>query len=95
MTPVYRELPDGTRVYQGGMKYKPVPPEQRVYRKHKPPVEGWIRIDNNWYPAQIPVLPDERRVMPDTLGKDATRTKRTRRRHERQAKERRQQGDAP
>lgn len=86
MTPVYRTLEDGTRVYQGGMKYRPIPEGERKYKKHKPDEEGWIRIGNNWFPP-MPLIPDEERILPITRGKDSTKIIRIRRREARLEKE--------
>ena len=60
-----KTLEDGTRVYSNGTRYKPVPPEARIYKKHKPPVEGAFRVGGTWY-LPLPLLPDEQRSLPVT-----------------------------
>ena len=69
MTAKYRELPDGTRIYKGGMRYKPVPPEKRKYRKWP---EGTIWIGSESY-LPLPLLEDSQRgsipfTRPDSEG---------------------------
>lgn len=58
-------LPDGTRVYQGGHRYKPKAPEERVYGVNKPDDPRAVRFHGNWY-LPLDLLPDEERVMPVT-----------------------------
>lgn len=60
-----RILEDGTRVYSNGTRYKPVAPEDRIYKVRKPPVEGAVRVGGDWYPP-LPLLPDEARSWPAT-----------------------------
>jgi len=58
----YTELEDGTRVYSNGFRYKPVPLEQRKYRKFPPGTQ--------WHGGKpygpLPLLPDDDRDMPAT-----------------------------
>jgi len=60
-----KTLEDGTRVYSNGTRYKPVADEDRVNKKHKPPVEGAFRVGDRWY-LPLPLLPDEARSLPAT-----------------------------
>ena len=83
--PVVRVLEDGTRVYATGNRYKPVAPENRIYKRHVPDVEGAFRVAGTWY-LPLPLIPDEARSWPDTRGMDPTRTKRARRKDLRSAK---------
>jgi hypothetical protein len=58
----YVEEPDGTRVYDHGKRYKPVPPEQRKYRSFP---KGTI-----WHGGKpfgpLPLRPDSERLFPQT-----------------------------
>jgi hypothetical protein len=62
----YEELEDGTRVYRNGFRYKPVPLEQRKYRK--------FPTGTQWYGGQPfgpkNFLPDDKRAMPATIPDD-------------------------
>jgi len=61
-----RTLPDGTRVYEGGMRYKPVPQERRKYRVRRPDDHRAFRVGGEWHlPLQL--LPDEERLWPESL----------------------------
>lgn len=60
-----RVLEDGTRVYANRMKYKPVPPEERVNGVNKPDDPRAVRFHAKWF-LPLDVLPDEERVMPVT-----------------------------
>ena len=66
----YVEEPDGTRVYDKGRRYKPVPLEERKYRKFP---KGTI-----WHGGQpfgpLPLLPDEKRRLPATVPDAETKT---------------------
>lgn len=60
-----RTEPDGTRVYSNYTRYKPVPEEQRVYKRRKPDDPRAVRFRGDWF---LPLLfrPDELRYMPLT-----------------------------
>lgn len=60
-----RVLPDGTRVYSNGTRYKPKAPEERKYAVRKPPVEGAERWGGDWL-LPLPLLPLEARSWPET-----------------------------
>lgn len=81
MTRYLRKEADGTLVYTNYLRYKPVPLEERKYKKHKPDDERAVRFHNTWY-LPMELLPDEERVFPDTLGQDLKRTRKARRRYE-------------
>lgn len=60
-----RELPDGTRLYYNGSKYKPKAPEERKTRRLKPDDPRAVRFGGKWFlPLQL--QPDDRRYMPLT-----------------------------
>ena len=60
-----RVLEDGTRVYANRMKYKPVPPEERVNGVNKPDDPRAVRFHTRWF-LPLDVLPDSKRIMPAT-----------------------------
>lgn len=60
-----RTLPDGTRVYSNGTRYRPKKNSERKYRKRKPENENAILYQGEWY-LPLPVLPDESRTAPLT-----------------------------
>lgn len=62
-------LEDGTRVYVGGRRYKPVPPEQRKTRALKPPDPRAVRYHAQWF-LPLELLPDNRRSFPLTRPDD-------------------------
>lgn len=62
---IVRVLPDGTRVYSGSEKYKPVAPEDRKYGVRRPDHPDAVRFHALWF-EPLPVLPDQERSMPET-----------------------------
>lgn len=58
-------LPDGTRVYSNGTRYKPKAVEDRAYAIRKPPVEGAERLGGTWF-LPLELLPVEERLLPET-----------------------------
>lgn len=60
-----RELPDGTRVYEDGHRYKPMADADRTYKVRKPKDRNAVRFHGTWY-FPLAVLPDEVRVLPET-----------------------------
>jgi hypothetical protein len=58
-------LEDGTRVYKNYVRYKPVPLEKRKYKVRKPPVEGAVMYQREWW-LPLVLLPDAQRVVPAT-----------------------------
>jgi hypothetical protein len=58
-------LPDGTRVYKGGARYKPKPAEDRLIGVNKPDHPDAVRFHTRWF-LPLDVLEDERREMPET-----------------------------
>lgn len=61
----YKTLPDGTRVYAGGARYKPKAIEDRLIGVNKPEVEGAVRFHTRWF-TPLPLLAEDARVMPVT-----------------------------
>ena len=61
-----RVLEDGTRVYAGGMKYRPVPAEERRNGVRRPEDPRAVRWYSEW--LILPELVDEvARSMPETV----------------------------
>ncbi len=60
-----KTLPDGTRVYSNGTRYKPKAPEERVRRVRKPAVEGAVLWQGTWL-LPLDLLPLEARQWPET-----------------------------
>ena len=61
-----RILEDGTRVYAGGMKYRPVAAEDRRNKVRKPDDPRAIRWQNTW--LVLPeLIAEEDRVWPETV----------------------------
>jgi hypothetical protein len=58
-------LEDGTRVYAGGRRYKPKPPEERAYRVRKPATPGAVRYNGSWF-LPLALLPDGIRPIIET-----------------------------
>ena len=58
-------LPDGTRVYSNGTRYKPLAPEERTYGVRKPPGGGAVRVGGTWF-HPLSLLPPEARSWPET-----------------------------
>jgi hypothetical protein len=67
----YVELEDGTRVYDHGLQYKPLAPEERKYKVRKPDDPRAVRFKGDWL-LPLPLLPDENRVWPETVADDET-----------------------
>lgn len=60
-----RTEPDGTRVYVGGNRYKPVAKKDRKYAVKKPDDPRAVRWRSEWL-LPLELLPDKRRRMPET-----------------------------
>lgn len=60
-----KTLPDGTRVYSNGTRYKPKAPEERVYQVRKPTVQGAILWQGDWL-LPLDLLPLGGRLWPET-----------------------------
>jgi hypothetical protein len=71
MSPVREVLPDGTRVYTNGVRYKPVPASERVNGVNRPADPRAVRFHTRWF-LPLNVLPDDERLMPLTRPDDAT-----------------------
>ena len=67
----YRTEADGTRVYDGGMRYKPVADADRKYRRHKPDDPRAVRFGPHWF-LPLELLDDAERVWPETVPDEAT-----------------------
>lgn len=61
-----RILPDGTRVYSNGTRYRPMPDKERINKVRKPDDPRAFRIGGRWY-LPLDLLPDEEREMPDSV----------------------------
>lgn len=62
----YRRVePDGTRVYENYVRYKPVGDEARKYRKHKPDDPRAVRWGNEWF-LPLDLLVEDQRQLPET-----------------------------
>lgn len=61
-----RTLPDGTRRYSKGQRYKPVAPEDRKKGVRKPDHPEAVRFHGQWF-LPLQTLPDAARVMPETV----------------------------
>jgi hypothetical protein len=66
-----KELPDGTRVYADGHRYKPKPLEERAYAVRKPDDPRAVRYHGSWF-LPLEVLPDEHRELPPTRADEET-----------------------
>lgn len=66
-----RVEPDGTRVYTNGRRYRPKPPEERVYGVRKPDDPRAVRFHGKWF-LPLELLDDEQRVMPETRPDEQT-----------------------
>lgn len=55
-----RTLPDGTRVYSNGTRYRPKAPAERKYRVRKPDDPRAQRWKGEWR-LPLEVLPDDQR----------------------------------
>lgn len=66
-----KTLADGTRVYEGGHRYKPKALEDRKYGINKPDDPRAVRFHGRWF-LPLDVLPDEQRVMPATRPDEET-----------------------
>ena len=63
MSQVYRELPDGTRIYRAGPAYKPS--GKRRNQSRKPDDPRAVRFHGVWL-LPLPLLGNHERVMPQT-----------------------------
>jgi hypothetical protein len=61
-----KTLPDGTRVYSNGTKYKPKRPEERINKILKPEIEGVVWWGGRWCPPLV-LLQEELRQLPETV----------------------------
>lgn len=57
--------PDGTRVYSGYEKYKPIPLEERKYGINKPDDPRAVRFHGKWF-LPMDLVPLHLREMPET-----------------------------
>lgn len=67
--PIKEVLPDGTRVYTKGHRYKPLADHERKIRRNKPDnaeARGFVRWRGDWLPP-LPLLPEDKRAMPMTV----------------------------
>ena len=64
-----RTLPDGTRVYSNGVRYKPVADEVRKYRRRRPDDPDAVRFRGDWF-LPLELLPDEERSDPEGVAID-------------------------
>lgn len=71
MSPVREVLPDGTRVYTNGVRYKPLTAAERVNGVNQPDDPRAVRFHTRWF-IPLDLLPDEKRCMPLTRPDDAT-----------------------
>ena len=58
-------LADGTHRYSNYTRYRPVPDDQRKYRRRKPDDPRAVFWAGDWL-LPLPVLPEDQRVMPET-----------------------------
>jgi hypothetical protein len=63
--PIRRVEDDGTRVYAGYHRYKPMADADRKKAVRKPDDPRAVRFRCDWF-LPLEVLPDEQRVMPQT-----------------------------
>lgn len=60
-----RTLPDGTRLYSNGTRYKPVANDKRAYNRRKPDHPEAVMYNREWFvPMQL--LDESERVVPVT-----------------------------
>ena len=62
-TKAVRVLPDGTRIYKSGHRYKPK--GRRINGRNQPDDPRAVRYNAVWF-LPLPLLEDEKRVMPET-----------------------------
>lgn len=67
----YRTEPDGTRVYDNGMRYKPVADADRKYKRHKPDDPRAVRFRDQWF-LPLELLDDAARAWPETVPDEVT-----------------------
>lgn len=65
MSRAVQVLEDGTRVYAGGARYRPVPAEERKIGMNKPDHPDARRFHGRWF-LPLELLVEEARVMPET-----------------------------
>ena len=66
-----KTLSDGTRVYADSHRYRPKKLSERVYGINKPDDPDAVRFHGRWF-LPLAVLPDEERVLPETIPDDET-----------------------
>jgi len=59
-------LPDGTRVYSNGTKYKPMAAADRKRNINKPDVEGAVLFGSRWVVPIVVLDDDKREPVPET-----------------------------
>lgn len=64
--PLRRIEPDGTHVYEGYERYKPLSDAERKNKRRKPDDPRAVRFHTKWY-LPLELLPDDDRVMPVTV----------------------------
>jgi hypothetical protein len=64
-------LDDGTRRYSNRTLYRPVPAEERAYGINRPDDPRAERFHGRWF-IPLDLLPDARRVMPETRPDELT-----------------------
>lgn len=67
--PVKEVLPDGTRVYTKGHRYRPLELHERKTRRLKPEdaeARGFMHWHGEWLPP-LPTIPDSQRRYPETV----------------------------
>lgn len=69
--PVYKLLPDGTRLYRSGKRYKPLAPSERKIGSNKPNHPDAVRFYGKWF-IPLELLADHEREMPETRPDDQT-----------------------
>jgi hypothetical protein len=62
---------DGTRVYADYHRYRPKKLSERAYGINKPDDPAAVRFYGRWF-LPLPVLPDEQRVLPETIPDNET-----------------------
>lgn len=65
MSRALQVLPDGTRVYAGGARYKPKPVEERLIGVNRPDDPRAVRFHGRWF-VPLEVLAENERTMPLT-----------------------------
>lgn len=63
--PIVEVLPDGTRVYTNGYRYRPKGNQRRL-KPDNALERGFLPWHGEWLPP-LPLLPDDQRVYPETV----------------------------